>query len=331
MTAAAADRARGTPRVGLVLGAGGVIGYAFHAGVLRAVHEQLGLDARDAEVVVGTSAGSHVGALLRAGLSPADVAARYSGDRLSPEGAEVVRRMGPPEPIPRPRFRAAGMAAPGMVVRSVLRPRPGVRVGAIAAAALPAGQIPLEPFMARLNWLFGRGWPDRRLWLPAVRLRDGRRVVFGRDEAAPPTDVGRAVAASCAVPGGCRPVVIDGERYVDGGVHSPTNADLLAGADIDLLVVSSPMSVARGAWNPRAELTARGTLRLLLARELRAARRAGVPVLAFQPTAEDLAAMGLNGMDPRNARAVVRQAHASAARRLREGRIPDPVADVLAA
>lgn len=319
------------PRIGLVLGAGGVIGYAFHAGVLKALHEQTGWDPRDAEVVVGTSAGSHVGALLRAGLSAADVAARYSRDPLSGEGASILRRLGPAEPIPRPRLRAAGMAAPGMVVRSLVRPRRGVRLGAVAAAALPVGQVALDPFMARLNWLFDGAWPQRRLWLPAVRLRDGRRVVFGRDGDAPTTDVGCAVAASCAVPGWFRPVVIDGDRYVDGGVHSPTNADLAAAEDVDLLVVSSPMSVARGAWNPKAALNGRGTLRFLLGRELRAAHRAGIPVLAFQPTADDLAVMGLYGMNPRHARAVARQAHASATGRLEARRIPAPAAEVLAA
>ena len=319
------------PRIGLVLGAGGVVGSAFHAGVLRAVHERLGWDPRDAEVVVGTSAGSHVGTLLRAGLSPADIAARWGGGAVSREGAALLRRVGPVAPLERPRFRPTGMAAPGTVLRALARPGSGVRIGAIAAAAMPAGSVPLDPSMAGLDRLFDGGWPERPLWLPAVRLRDGRRVVFGLDDDAPRASVGRAVAASCAVPGWFRPVVVDGERYVDGGAHSPTNADLAARADVDLLVVSSPMSVARGAWSPRAALNARGTLRLLLARELRAASRAGVPVLAFQPTADDLAVMGLNGMDPRAARAVLRQAHASAARRLDEGRIPGPVAEVLAA
>ncbi|HZO16597.1 MAG TPA: hypothetical protein VFB62_25150, partial [Polyangiaceae bacterium] len=63
-------------RIGLVLGAGGPVGHAFHAGVVRALHESISWDARDAAVVVGTSAGAQVGALLRAGMSADDVAAR---------------------------------------------------------------------------------------------------------------------------------------------------------------------------------------------------------------------------------------------------------------
>ena len=54
-------------RIGLVLGAGGVIGHAFHAGVLAALADDTGWDPRRADVIVGTSAGSIAGALLRAG------------------------------------------------------------------------------------------------------------------------------------------------------------------------------------------------------------------------------------------------------------------------
>ena len=65
----------GAPRIGLVLGAGGVAGGAFHAGVLAALEEATGWDPRTAAVVVGTSAGSITGATLRAGL-PASGPAR---------------------------------------------------------------------------------------------------------------------------------------------------------------------------------------------------------------------------------------------------------------
>jgi NTE family protein len=63
-------------RIGLVLGAGGLVGHAWHAGVLAGLAEGLGWDPRTADVVVGTSAGSVVAAMLRGGLSAADVFAR---------------------------------------------------------------------------------------------------------------------------------------------------------------------------------------------------------------------------------------------------------------
>src|SRR5258708_5386455 len=74
-----APRVPAPPRIGLVLGAGGAVGGAFHAGVLSTLADELGWDARTAEVVVGTSAGSATGAILRAGLSPDDLARRARG------------------------------------------------------------------------------------------------------------------------------------------------------------------------------------------------------------------------------------------------------------
>ena len=56
-------------------------------------------------------------------------------------------------------------------------------------------------------------------------------------------------------------VTIGGTRYVDGGAHSPTNVDVVAGQSLDLVIVSSPMSSARGgerASNPPAGLPPRG-------------------------------------------------------------------------
>ena len=73
--------------VGLVLGAGGVVGHAYHAGTLATIAEVTGWDPRTAAVIVGTSAGSGVGATLRAGLAAHDFAARITGEPLSPEGA----------------------------------------------------------------------------------------------------------------------------------------------------------------------------------------------------------------------------------------------------
>src|SRR6478672_10946248 len=86
------------PRVGLVLGAGGAVGHAFHAGVLAAIAEATGWDARKAEIVVGTSAGSGLGAFLRAGLAPRDLAARAMGQPLSAEARGILGRAAVPPP-----------------------------------------------------------------------------------------------------------------------------------------------------------------------------------------------------------------------------------------
>src|SRR3954471_4040262 len=81
-------------RVGLVLGAGGIVGQAFHAGVLAALEHDLGWDARTADVIVGSSAGSVTGSLLRIGVGASDLASAAVQSPLSPEGAPVMEKLG---------------------------------------------------------------------------------------------------------------------------------------------------------------------------------------------------------------------------------------------
>lgn len=301
-------------RIGLVLGAGGVVGHAFHVAVLKALADARDWDPREAQLIVGTSAGSHVASYLRAGMSVQDLYARLVDEPLSAEGQALVGRAGPPVEVPAPRTRTLGMTAPRLVLRGALSPL-RTRPSAMLAAAMPEGRVSLDPFAARIRWLHGDTWPRERIWLTAVGLDDGRRVVFGRP-GAPGADVGSAVAASCAVPGWFMPVEIGGRRYIDGGVHSPSNLDLVAGEDLDLVIVSSPMSVARGHWRPSAAVNARGSLRLLLATEATRVRMHGTPVVAFQPVGGDLDAMGLNGMDARHRADTLRRVYRSTRQRL---------------
>ena len=310
-----------THRIGLVLGAGGVVGHAYHAGVLDGLAGASGWDPRYAEVIVGTSAGSVVGSLLRAGFSARDLAARSTGEPLSSEGAELVARSelaGVSSRMPSRSSARRGlprMASPGLLARSALRPFWMNRPGVMLAGALPAGAVPTELVAAAFRPLFGADWPDRDLWLTAVRLRDGRRVAFGRD-GAPPAHVADAVAASCAIPSFFAPVTIGGVTYVDGGAHSPTNADLVAERDLDLVVVSSPMSVVGNRLRPTLDLPARRLCQFYLGQEVARIRRRGVPVLTFQPTGDDLKAMGMNAMDPARRKPVTERARQSALKKL---------------
>ena len=214
-------------------------------------------------------------------------------------------------------FRSLTMAASGVLLRAVTRPWE-TRPGALAAAVMPPGPVPTELVSRWLAPLFGDRWPTDPMWICAVGLVDGRRVVFGQD-GAPAAEVADAVGASCAIPGYFSPVEIGGVRYVDGGAHSPTNADVLAGAGLDLVVVSSPMSAARPLRPVALDLAGRRLARVTLAAEAAAVRRRGTPVLAFQPTPEDRAVMGagVGAMDPSRRGPVTRQAHASTLRRLR--------------
>src|SRR3954462_11873337 len=87
------------PRIGLVLGAGGVVGQAFHAGVLAALEHDLGWDPRTADLIVGSSAGSDTGTRLRLGVPAPDLAAWAVEAPLSVEGAPLQEVLGggPPD------------------------------------------------------------------------------------------------------------------------------------------------------------------------------------------------------------------------------------------
>jgi NTE family protein len=214
-------------------------------------------------------------------------------------------------------------AAPGALARAALRPWT-VRPGALVAAALPAGRVPTELVAAGLRPLFD-AWPDAALWINAVELETGQRVTFGHDLQRVAT-VADAVGASCAIPSFFAPVVIDDVRYVDGGVYSPTNADLLADLQLDLVVVSSPMSIASGALRFAADQPARRWARVLLAREVARVRRAGTPVLTFQPTAADIAVMGINAMEEARRAPVATAVFGSAGARIASARVAERIA-----
>ena len=282
-----------------MLAAGGSVGVAYHGAVLAALEEATGWDPRTAEIVVGTSAGSISGAMLRAGVPACDLRAISENKPLSVDGARLAE-LGRPH---RPRSQAAQflglrpVADPIAVLKALARPGSSHPL-ALLAALMPAGQVSTDAISMGLNAVFADGWPEERTWFCAVDLRDGRRVVFGK-EGEPEAAVGDAVAASCAIPGYFRPVRIGGRRYVDGGVHSMVNLDLVAGLGLDLVVVSSPLSqqVGRVPLGPGSAV--RQVLRAQLCREVAALRRTGVPVIAVQPDRRVAVAMGINPMDAR--------------------------------
>ena len=305
------------PRTAVVLAAGGLVGQAFHLGVLTALAEVTGFDARSAQTLVGTSAGSLVAAGLGGGLSVHDLRAELLGEPLSPEGRRV-RGAHPAVPrMPEPAAVASSRRplAPQALLSAARRPW-RVRPGAVASSLLPAGRTSTDMIARSLHRLHGAQWPARDLRICTVRAGDARRVVFGV-AGAPATDVGTAVAASCAIPGYFAPVKIAGAVYIDGGVHSPSNADVVARDAPELVVISSPMSLGRGAaGRPRADLGLRYAVRRYLSQEVRALRRRGAEVVVLQPGPDDLPAMGLNPMQHSRVNDVLRVAAASTRARL---------------
>ena len=312
--------AGGGPHVTLVLGAGGQPGIAFHAGVLSALVDVTGWDPRQASLIIGTSAGSFSGAALRAGFSAHDLAARATGQQMSAEGESVARRMNlrpPASPPPRPRRPRPGRMASTEQLTRLWRKPWAIRPGTIAAAMLPVGQVTLEPLIEPFRRLFDAGWTPDPYWAVAVDLDRGERVAFGRD-GAPPALVAEAVAASCAIPAFFEPVTIGEHRYVDGGVHSTTNADLAADSPErpDLVIITAPMAMARNARASTLETPVRRAMGLRLASEVRGLRRKGLNVVAFQPGSAELEVMALGGRQGSSIADICTRTHDAVVRRL---------------
>jgi NTE family protein len=281
-------------RVAIVLGAGGAVGHGFHAGVLAALHDYAGFDAREAGLIVGTSAGAGVGALLRARLSGPELMARVCGHPLSTSAQAIARCFRRPGDA-RTNARSWRPAKASYLLHALARPW-RTSLGRVIAALLPPGPVDALDYAAGIRELFPGGWPRDHLWIPAVRLRDGAVVAFGR-ESSPSIDVGTAVAASSAVPGVWAPVAIDGETYVDGGMASVLHLALAAELPrIDRVLISSPLS--------RMPL-----MRTLLRRQIRMLHRHGLSVELLEPGPRTIAAMGWNPLDVRRAAAVADAAY----------------------
>ena len=178
---------------------------------------------------------------------------------------------------------------------------------------VPRGQIDISERARGLDQHIGTRWPEG-LRICAVRRCDGGRVVFGRS-GAPPARLASAVLASCAIPGYFTPVTIDGIEYVDGGVHSVTNADVLRTEELDLVVVISSMSAAQGSANG-ADGWLRRSVHRRMEREIARLEEAGTAVISLEPDATTRRVMGLRAMDEDRGPAVIEAAYEETRRRV---------------
>lgn len=306
-------------RVGLVLGAGGRVGAAYLAGVLTALEIDFGFDARTADVVIGTSAGSLVAAALRAGVPPTDLAAWAVGAPRSPAGAalpELADEVEFPPVSLRQFLRAPRVPSWSWVMRAARAPW---RVDLMRSYLLhlPHGTNDLKPHLDWLDLHYGDRWPDDQMWLVAADARSGARRVIGRSVVG--IDVRDAVAASCAVPGYFAPVRVGGHVLVDGGVVSTTNADLLARHDeaIDLAIVIAPMSTSAPSRRPDPVSFMRRNIRHQVDSEVQRLARAGIDTVRIEPGAEVAALAGFDFMAADHDSEIVRAAMFETAARLR--------------
>ena len=286
-------------RVGLVLGGGGTVGAAYHAGALTALEHDLGWDPRTASVIVGTSAGSLVGALLRVGIPASDLSAHLveaydAASHPLVKDRHVTRPVLPPMDLRRMFLRLPRLPSTALLGRWLRRPWSVMPLSALISL-MPDGTIGLRDELLFFDDVVPGSWTDDPLWICTTRRSDLRRVIFGREELF--TRLGTAVAASCAIPGFLSPVTIGTQAYVDGGVHSPTNADVLRDEDLDLIIIVSPMSAeVIGGWGPEAAV--RRHAHRKVTNECRRLEAVGIPTLVLAPGPRVLAHTGLDFMCP---------------------------------
>jgi NTE family protein len=323
--------------VGLVLGAGGVMGGAWLTGALDALAGETGWDPGSADYLVGTSAGAMMGSLVAGGVPPWFMVAHSAGrsfpglDGADGRPAAGASRGGGSEFRVERRLPRIGPGSWSLALATLRSP--GAQTpSAMVAGWLPEGMISTEPLKDIVRRVVPSGWADHpHLWVVACNYATGRRVVFGR-EGAPDADLADAVAASCAIPAFYRPVEIAGVRYVDGGLHSVSNLDVLSGLGLDLVISLNPTTSLEAVLARTPAERVAGFLRRQngrrLGSEARRLREEGVGVLLVQPTAEDLAAMGPNLMRTTGRNRVIQTARRTVAMRLAEPDVSELLRDL---
>jgi NTE family protein len=225
-----------------------------------------------------------------------------------------------------PALPPIGPGSPELALRSLLRPHRHT-AAAVLGGWLPRGVISTEPLKRTIRRVAPSGWSEHpNHWVVACDYATGRRVAFGRADA-PPADLADAVAASCAIPGFYHPVRIAGRRYVDGGLYSNSNLDVLRDAELDLVICLNPTSTLHPlkAWNPGARLAdiVRGASGRRLGSEAKKLRAAGTKVVLIQPTGKDLEVMGNNLMSRSRRQPMIETAIETVREQLREPVIRD--------
>ena len=276
----------------LVLGGGGPVGIAWEIGLAAGFAEN-GITLAKADRIIGTSAGSFVGAALASGRAT-DSLLKSQIEQGERDRAPSGERPKPPDLMPLMRMMARRPET-GEIPRDLL-----IELGTFA---LQAKTMPEESFIASFGGVAkdGTAWP-KGYGCTAVDAESGEFKVWDETSA---VALGRAIASSCSVPGVFPPITINGRRYVDGGMRSGTNIDLVKGADRVLaVIVESRMTT--------------DAMRKRVREEMAEVERAGGRVESIVPNAECIEVFGANLMDASRradvAKAGARQGRAEAER-----------------
>ena len=226
-------------RRALILGGGGVTGIAWELGIIAGLHKR-GVDLRGTDLVVGTSAGSVVGAQITSGV---DLETLFNAQLVPPEQTgERSAAFDPAAMLAMLQRAMAEGASDSQAVRA--------RIGAIARSASSISEDERRAIIA--SRLPSQEWPQApALRITAVDAESGEPRVFDRTSGVP---LVAAVAASCAVPGVWPPVTIEGHQYMDGGMRSVTNADLARGYAQVVILSPAGMVIPPPFGNPSDEV-----------------------------------------------------------------------------
>ena len=255
----------------LVLGGGGSVGIAWETGLAAGLADE-GIDLRLADKIVGTSAGSFVGAELASGRSPDEMRARLTeGARARADQGSTANALPVPDLTKLMEFmmRVPSSEAEALKLRAE-----------IGAYALDAATIPEEACISFFASVADTPWPAK-FSCTAVDAQNGKFVVVDQSTGTP---LARGVASSCSVPGLFPPITINGRRCYDGGIRSATNFDLAEGFERVIAVAVIPAGAA-------AFMAAR------IDPELALVRRSGSHVELITPDAASLDVFGPNLMD----------------------------------
>jgi NTE family protein len=167
----------------------------------------------------------------------------------------------------------------------------------ILKSAFPGGLFTLEEGRRRFSEELPAEWPKRDLWVTTVDIVTGRRVVLGR-AGAPTVDLPRAVLASAAIPGVYQPIQVGRRSLIDGGAHSTSNLDLGVQAGVDRIIGVVPLAFDTATPPGLIGQIVRRIPARQLSGEMDLARRRGVEVLLFRPSAAEVRNHGINLMRP---------------------------------
>ena len=213
----------------LVLGGGGTVGVSWSIGVLSALADALGIDPAGAHVTIGTSAGSVVAAMLHRG--------KGLGGQV-----EYERHAGPSRDDSWATSFDIGLLAEVFQLWTTSRVMSAEVARQIGERALRASQKSADEWVAVLRERLGNvEWPPGDVRMTTVDCSSGERRVWHAGDGA---DVVRVVSASSAVPGLIPPIDIGDASYMDGGVWSLLNADLVKGTGVTDVLMLAPQAGA---------------------------------------------------------------------------------------